>query len=152
MESGECHFKDDMEEIGRKIVEADGMIIGIPVYFTTCGIGTTFLDRLLPYAANGHLSNKLGLGLTVGARVAADTAAGVLRRFYTYCHMICVECVAQYGIAPGDIVKNEYAMKSAYELGRLMPLYINNGYKYPDEYKGPTSGYIRRKYNINPFS
>ncbi|KUK66604.1 MAG: Iron-sulfur flavoprotein [Parcubacteria bacterium 34_609] len=152
IKSGKCHLIDDMEEIGEKLVTSDGIVIGVPTYWTIGGMGVAFLDRLLPYTTSGRLANKVGAGIVVGARVAVDTAAGVLRRFFIYSHMLCVECVAHYGTVPGDVIKNEYAMKSAWEIGRLMVLFKENGNTYPEEYSVPLSKYVRGKYGDDIYS
>ncbi len=151
MKTGKCYLTDDMEEIGEKLVASDGIVIGVPTYWTIGGMGVTFLDRLLPYTASGKFANKLAAGIVVGARVAADTAAGVLRRLFIYSHMRPIECVAHYATATGDILKNDYAMKSAWEIGRLMVLFKENNNKYPDEYTYPFSNYIRKKYDIHAY-
>ncbi|QGP93168.1 NADPH-dependent FMN reductase [Neomoorella glycerini] len=149
--TGSCHWRDDMEEIGEQLVASDGIVIGVPTYWTIGGLGVTFLDRVLPYFYAGRLANKVGAGIVVGARVAVDTVAGVLRRFFLYGHMHCVECICHYGTMPGDIAQNEYAMKQAWELGRLMVLFAANGNRYPEEFTIPFSSYIKKKYHVLPF-
>jgi multimeric flavodoxin WrbA len=42
-----CHIKDDMQEIYRQILAADGLIFGTPVYFDVTAQGKIIIDRLL---------------------------------------------------------------------------------------------------------
>ena len=147
-----CHFKDDMEEISEKMVASDGIIIGAPTYWTICGRGVDFLDRVYPLAAAGKLANKVSAGIAVGAAGSVDAAVlGVLRRFFLYSHMPCVECIAAYARKPGEIKQKKHDMKSAWELGRLMVSFFENGNKYPQEYTGRFHGYIMKKYGTNPY-
>ncbi len=147
-----CHFKDDMEEIAEKMVAADGIIIGAPTYWTMCGLGANFLDRVYPIAAAGKLANKVGAGIGVGALMAVDTAVLMpLRRFFLYSHILCVECIGAYARTPGEVKQKEYDMKSAWELGRLMVLFAENGNKYPEEYAGRFHGYVMKKYGASPY-
>jgi multimeric flavodoxin WrbA len=147
-ESGECHIKDDMQALYTKLLDSDGILIGTPTYLTICGQGAIFLDRTLPLLYTGKLANKVGGGIAVGARIAVDTVLAVFRRFFLYGHMLCVECVAGYASGKGDIVKDEWAMKASWELGRLMVLFAKQGNKFPEEFYGPLSSYVYQKHGV----
>jgi multimeric flavodoxin WrbA len=123
----------------------DGILIGVPTYWTIAGIGATFLDRVLPYMYDGRLSNKVAGGIAVGSRYGVDTVAGILRRFFIWGHMHCVECISHYGTKPGDIAGNKYAMMQAWDLGKLMVSYFENGYRYPQEFAIPISEYTKKR-------
>jgi multimeric flavodoxin WrbA len=147
--TGICHFKDDMEEISEKLVACDGMIIGAPTYWIICGLGVNFLDRVLPLAGAGKLANKLGAGIAVGAGMAVDSAVLMpLRRFFDYSNIISMGCIGAYARKPGDIKQKEHAMKSAWELGRLMVAFSKEGNKFPQEYVCPFHKAVAKKYDI----
>ena len=47
IKKGECHIKDDMQNIYQKISEADGIIFGTPVYYySMCAQAKIIIDRL----------------------------------------------------------------------------------------------------------
>lgn len=142
-----CHIQDDMQELYVTLADCDGLILGAPTYWTICGQGAVFLDRLLPLAYGGRLANRPAAGLSVGARIAVDSVLGVFRRFFQYSHMFCVECFGAYGAAPGDVARNDYAMKAAFELGRLVALCAQEG-RVPAEFARPFSNVVREKYGF----
>lgn len=64
-----CAIKDSMLDLYPKLIEADGIIIGSPVYFGTInGQLKCFMDRCRPLGRAGKLlQHKVGGGITVGA-------------------------------------------------------------------------------------
>jgi multimeric flavodoxin WrbA len=66
--TGECAIYDDMGEIMEKIMGADGMIIGSPVYFgSVTSQLKMFIDRSRPLRGSFRLKNKVCGALAVGA-------------------------------------------------------------------------------------
>ena len=66
--TGECAIYDDMGEIMEKLMDADGMIIGSPVYFgSVTSQLKMFIDRSRPLRGSFKLKNKIGGALAVGA-------------------------------------------------------------------------------------
>jgi multimeric flavodoxin WrbA len=63
-----CQLSDKMDEIYPKLIEADGIIIGSPVYFGTVTAQTkAFMDRCRPLGRAGMLLNyKVGGAIAVG--------------------------------------------------------------------------------------
>ena len=48
MKEGQCHIKDDMQELYEKLLAADGIIFGTPIYFyNMTAQAKTLLDRTL---------------------------------------------------------------------------------------------------------
>jgi multimeric flavodoxin WrbA len=65
--TGECAIYDDMHEIIEKLIEADGMIIGSPVYFGSVTAQLKMLiDRSRPLRGSFRLKNKIGGAIAVG--------------------------------------------------------------------------------------
>jgi multimeric flavodoxin WrbA len=145
---GQCHIKDDMQEINNSLINMDGILIGTPLYWTLPGQAATFLDRTLPLALTGRLANKVGGAIVVAARYAGETVAALLRRYYAYCHMITMDWVVGYALNKGDVVKDEAAMKASFEVGRMMALFVKNGNKLPEEFHGPLMPYVYKKYGV----
>jgi multimeric flavodoxin WrbA len=66
--TGECAIYDDMREISEKLADADGIIMGSPVYFG--GVTSQmkmFMDRSRPLRANFKLRDKVCGAIAVGA-------------------------------------------------------------------------------------
>ena len=73
-ETGKCVRDDIVNELGARLVQADGMVIGSPVYFASPnGSLLAFLDRL--YASHGDALRFKPCGCMVSARRAGTTAA-----------------------------------------------------------------------------
>ena len=143
-----CHIEDDMQELYEKMAASDGIIIGAPTYLTMGGLGVNFIDRTLPVTAAGRLANKLGIGIAVGYGIAIDGVLGILRRFFMYNHMHCVECIAARAFKPGEVKQNERAMKSAWEVGQMMVACHKEGGKFPKEYEFPIAKIMTQKYGL----
>lgn len=70
LKTGECYIDDDIQDMYPKLIEADGIIWGSPVYF----FGVTsqakmLIDRLYPLQANGKLANKVGGVISVASSI-----------------------------------------------------------------------------------
>ena len=73
-ETGRCVFDDIVNELAPKFEQADGLVVGSPVYFAgPNGTLTNLLDRLF-YSASYPLRMKVGAAV-VSARRAGTTAA-----------------------------------------------------------------------------
>jgi len=63
----ECVLKDDMEEIGEKMLEAETIVIGTPNYFdNVSGLLKDFIDRTHPFYKFELLKNKKLILIMVG--------------------------------------------------------------------------------------
>ncbi len=66
--TGECAIYDDMREITSKLQEAQGIIIGSPVYFgNVTSQLKMFMDRSRPLRIDFKLKDKVGGAISVGA-------------------------------------------------------------------------------------
>jgi multimeric flavodoxin WrbA len=121
-ENGECKIKDDMQELYSKLLEADGIIFGTPVYFwDMTAQAKAVIDRT--YAFNRpekSLANKVG-GIVVVA--GSLGIIDVLKEFYFYMatrRMIPANYVAAYPVPQGGLQEMEKCLQAAYDLGRQM--------------------------------
>ena len=81
MKTGECHIEDDMQEIYKKFQEADGIIIGSPVYFYNVSAQAKLLiDRTYALFWTKKLTGKVGGVLAMARRTGG---ANVLSSLYT---------------------------------------------------------------------
>ena len=120
---GKCVYDDAVNEVAQVLKEADGMILGSPVYFSSpAGTMVSFLDRL--YASAGdNLMNK-PCGTIVTARRAGTTSAlEVLNKYPLVCEQPVVSssywCML-HGNTPDEIREDTEGMEIAYNLGRNM--------------------------------
>ncbi|WP_421077754.1 flavodoxin family protein [Methanothermococcus sp. Ax23] len=102
-QEGECVIMDDINEILEKMKEADGIIIGSPVYFGGVSAQTKMLfDRSRPCRIGFKLKNKIGGAISVGAsrNGGQETTIRQIHDFMLIHSMIVVgdkEPTAHYG-------------------------------------------------------
>jgi len=137
--TGECHVKDDMQVLSAKLLEADGIIFGTPVYFyNMTGPGKTVLDRT--FALNRPergLANKVGGVVCVaGSLGLADTVKDLY--FYIVIHqMLPAMFVAAYAGARGDVKGLPKCQAAAADLGRQVVAMAAQGFRYPADIRPP---------------
>ena len=102
-QEGECVIMDDINEILEKMKEADGIIIGSPVYFGGVSAQTKMLfDRSRPCRIGFKLKNNIGGAISVGAsrNGGQETTIRQIHDFMLIHSMIVVgdkEPTAHYG-------------------------------------------------------
>ncbi len=122
-----CKFDDDaLNSYIPKMVEADGIIIGSPVYFADVTAQMkAFIDRV------GYVTraNDMLLKNKVGASVVAVRRAGAVRTFDTLNHFLHISEMiipgASYwnlaiGKEPGEVESDEEGIKTMQSLGQNM--------------------------------
>jgi len=120
-ETGECKIKDDMQKIYQKLLKADGIILGSPVYFwSISGQAKTFMDRTYALRYPHHrLENKVGGAIAVAGRRGCVSALSVINNFFLGQDMIATGLgIAGYGTKKGEVKQDEHAMKGARSLGK----------------------------------
>ena len=141
--TGECSIKDDMQEIYQKLLEADGIIFGTPVYFyNITAQGKAFIDRTLPLGMAGKgLANKVGGIIVVGGSLGLVDAIKDLYFYIVLRQMIPANFIAAYASNKGDVKKLEKCMKSAEALGVQMVKISEQKFEYPAEIKATHIGF-----------
>lgn len=147
---GICKVKDDMQDIFPKLLEADGIILGTPVYlWSISGLAKVFLDRTFSLRHPSlKLANKIGGTVVVTSRTGLINAAGILNLYFTNNHMISADIVTGLARGKGAIKKDQFAMKEASEMGKQVVALIRAKYKFPEEYDSAFHTYIQREYGI----
>ncbi len=149
--TGECRIDDDMQTVYQKLVEADGIIFGTPIYFYgMTAQAKAIMDRT--YALRRRefrLINKVGGVIAVAGGLGLMDA---IKDWYFYIainHMVAADYVSALASGRGEIKENESVMKRAWELGREMVLLVRQGFEFPEEYaRHGLSGYVREKYGL----
>jgi len=65
---GKCHIKDDVGKILDKMVEADTIMIGSPVYYGSVTPEVMMLCDRVGFMSGGKLEGKIGVPVTVARR------------------------------------------------------------------------------------
>ncbi|MEG0873933.1 MAG: flavodoxin family protein [Clostridiales bacterium] len=114
--TGKCAFDDGMNEMMEVLKNADGMIIGAPVYFGTArGDCMNFLQRLgmLNFANDRFLDGKIG-GPVAVARRGGQTATIQEMLMFFFINGMTVPGSKYwnmgFGGAPGEVAKDEEGM------------------------------------------
>ena len=102
---GHCVFDDIVVQASQKLAEADGLVVGSPVYYASAnGTVVSFMDRLF-YSNSADLRMKVGAAVSVARRGGQTTTIDQLNKYFT----ISVMPVASgqywngvHGAAPGE--------------------------------------------------
>ncbi len=126
---GKCVFDDIVCEVGEKFKEADGLILGSPVYYASAnGTLTSFADRLF-YSSNYDKTMKVGAAV-VSARRGGNTATfDQLNKYFTISGMPVVS--SQYwnqvhGNNAEEVLQDKEGMQIMRTLGRNMAFLIKS--------------------------
>jgi multimeric flavodoxin WrbA len=132
---GKCHIKDDMQDLYEKLLEADGIIFGTPIYFySMIAQAKTIVDRSIALnTPERNLTNKIGGVVVVGGSLGIIDAVKDLYFYIITRRMLPANYVAAYASAKGDVKDMEECLSAARDLGRQMVLLALNKFKYPTE-------------------
>lgn len=121
---GKCVFDDDIcNELAAKCAEADGIVVGSPVYFAgPNGALTALLDRIF-YSSGRKLWNKPAAAVVSCRRGGASAAFDRLNKYFTINRMPVVS--SQYwnsvhGRTPEDVKKDKEGLQTMRMLGENM--------------------------------
>lgn len=125
MESGKCVFDDLVNEAAEKLDEADGLVIGSPVYYgSPNGSLLCFLDRLF-YSTMTSKDLRMKVGASVvSARRGGNTASfDVLNKYFTISSMPVASSTywnQVHGFTPEDVRKDLEGLQVMRNLARNM--------------------------------
>jgi multimeric flavodoxin WrbA len=146
-----CHIDDDMQEIFKKMIVADGIIFGTPIYFYAMSAqAKAIMDRTYSIRRpEFQLASKVGGIIAVAGGIGLMEA---IKDWYFYIainHMLAADYVSAYASERGQVRDQERIMKAAWELGRQMTQLVNTGFQFPQEYaRHGLSGYVAQKYGV----
>ncbi|MBI4284393.1 MAG: flavodoxin family protein [Chloroflexi bacterium] len=148
--TGECKIDDDMQSIYDKLLAADGIIFGTPVYFWSASAqAKILLDRALALRyPHLRLANKVGGIIAIAERTGLMNTAMLLYTYFARNHMLASDEVCALAAEKGEVRQDKYAMKASWELGGLVVALARTGFQYPQEYNTPLYTRVNRKYGI----
>lgn len=141
--TGECPIRDDMQELGQKMLQADGIIFGSPVYFyNITAQGKMVIDRSIALSHQGKgLANKVGGVVVVGGSLGLVDAVKDLYFYIVIHQMIPANFVAAYGSNKGDVKRLQKCLKAAEELGIQAVKIAEKKFCYPEDIKAQHIGF-----------
>ena len=93
-----CKVEDDMQEIYSKLLEADGIIFGTPVYFwSVTAQAKAVIDRTYVFLRERRLRSKIAGVVVVARRTGATHAFSVFNNFFNMHRMTSVAGAIAYG-------------------------------------------------------
>ncbi len=115
-ENGLCIYSDDIiNEAALKMREADGIIIGSPVYYSGIAGGMkAFLDRVF-YTSAGYFKYKVGAAFAVARRTGGSDTFHQLCNYLIIAGMIMPPYKywgAAYGKNPGEVTGDTEGMQT----------------------------------------
>ena len=126
-ELGHCVFNDMVNEVASKLEQADGLVVGSPVYYAgPNGTLTNLLDRLF-YSAHYDLRMKVGAAVVSARRGGTTAAFDRLNKYFTISEMPVVSSRywnMVHGHTPEDVMKDEEGVQIMRILGRNMAFLI----------------------------
>lgn len=128
-ETKKCVFNDKVNELGARLEEFDGVIIGSPVYYAApSGQICSFMDRL-HYSFGGRLQYKAAAAVVSCRRGGASAAFDRLNKYFTINNMFVIG--SQYwnqvhGNDPEEVVQDEEGMQTMRTLARNMAWFLKN--------------------------
>ena len=151
-ELGKCVFDDIVNEVAEKLEEADGLVLGTPVYYAAANPTLTALLTRLFYSARFPKTMKVGASIVIARRGGCSAAFDELNKFFTISGMPVVS--SQYwnsvhGGRPGEAAQDAEGLQTMRTLGRNMAFLIRSialgreKYGIPQREKGIATNFIR---------
>ena len=150
--TGKCVFDDGVNEAAEKFREADGLVIGSPVYYASANATLVALMTRLFYSARFDKTMKVGASVVIARRGGCSATFDELNKFFTIAGMPVAS--SQYwnsvhGGAPGEAAQDLEGLQTMRTLARNMAFLIKSiqlgkeRYGLPEREKGVATNFIR---------
>lgn len=150
-EKGKCVFDDIVNEVALKFEEADGIVIGTPVYYAgSNGTIISLLDRLF-YSTHFDKTMKVGTCVISSRRAGSTSAFDEINKYFSICNMPIVTSSywnEVHGSKESDVEKDLEGLQTMRNLGRNMAFMIKSiklgkeKYGLPKNEKGTFTSFI----------
>ena len=152
--AGRCVFDDLVNEVAPKFEEADGMVVGSPVYFASPNGGlVSFLDRLF-YSTQFPKHMKVGAAIVSCRRGGNSASFDVLNKYFTISSMPIASSTYRdqvLGFTEEDVKKDLEGLQTMRNLARNMSFMIKAfsdarvKYGYPELERGTFTSFMDGK-------
>ena len=128
-EHGQCVFNDIVNETAPKFAEADGIVVGTPVYYAHAnGQAIAFLDRLF-YSTMTTVDKTMKVGAAVisSRRAGSTSAMDEINKYFTISSMPVVSSTywnEVHGFKATDVDNDLEGLQTMRNLGRNMAFLI----------------------------
>ena len=123
-ELGQCVFKDVVNEVAPKFMEADGLVVGAPIYYgSPNGTLLAFLDRLFYSTFTKDKTMKVGAGVVICRRGGASASFDVLNKYFAINSMVIAGSQywnMVYGLEQGEALQDAEGLQTMRTLARNM--------------------------------
>ena len=128
-ELGKCVFDDIVNEVARKFEEADGLVLGTPVYYAAANPTLTALMTRLFYSSRFSKAMKVGASVVIARRGGCSATFDEPNKFFTISGMPVAS--SQYwnsvhGGAPGEAAQDAEGLQTMRVLARNMAFLIKS--------------------------
>ncbi|MHA2339215.1 MAG: flavodoxin family protein [Candidatus Hodarchaeales archaeon] len=111
---------DNMNDYIQKMLEADGIIIGSPTYYSNLTVATKALIERVGYATGRLLKNKLGAAVVAVRRAGANHVFSSINYFFLIKEMIVIGSTywnMGIGRNPGEVLNDQEGIRTFKNLG-----------------------------------
>lgn len=121
--TGKCVFDDAVNAAAEKFQEADGIVVGSPVYYASANATlAAFLDRLF-YSTHFDKRMKVGASMVVARRGGCSATFDQLNKYFTISSMPIASSHywnSVHGRMPGEAAQDEEGIITVRNLARNM--------------------------------
>jgi multimeric flavodoxin WrbA len=152
-EGGGCVINDGVNEIAQKFEEADGIIVGTPVYYASPnGNLISFLDRLF-YSTRFDKSMKVGAAVVCARRGGCTASFDVISKYFTISGMPIASSTywnQVHGAVAEDALEDAEGLQTMRNLARNMAFLIKSiklgreAYGMPEKERKHYTNFVRR--------
>ena len=150
--TGQCVFDDLVNELAKKLQEADGLVLGSPVYYASAnGTLVALLDRLF-YSSKFDKTMKVGASVAVARRGGCSSTFDQLNKYFTISGMPVASSRywnSVHGALPGQAEQDIEGMQTVRMLAKNMAFLIKSialgkeRYGLPEKEKAKYTNFIR---------
>lgn len=151
--TGECVFGDDVfKKSCAKLYEADGIILGSPVYYASMnGSLKCFLDRCF-YQSQGRMRHKVAAAIAVSRRAGDMTTFDELLKYFLISEMVIAPSYywnVIHGGKPGEVLQDKEGVSIIANMARNMSWLLKmkeatkDSVEVPEQYPREWTNFIR---------
>ena len=149
-QTGKCVFNDAVNEIAPYFEDADGIVVGTPVYYAHAnGNVISFFDRLF-FSTRFDKKMKVGAAVVSSRRAGSTSAFDEINKYFTISQMPIVSSNywnEVHGFEAEDVEKDIEGLRTLRNLGHNMAFLLKAiklgrlEFGYPETEKGPSTSF-----------